>query len=365
MGCLFAGMFFGFMLVLVSVFLLFWNEGRAVKNAKMYRESTETVIPVSARLIDPSNEGKLVHLTGLARPVDTLKDTAFGFSVNAVKLRRIVEMYQWKEESDSGNSEKAAEDSGKVENYTYYKTWSQYPIHSSLFKNPEGHQNPEMPYPPKFYNADEVKVGKFFLARGLFLKMTGYEDLPVEKIEKKRGPGNPGKKLNIYEGKIYIQSDPHNPVIGDVRIFYKTVMPPVVSVIAKQSGSSLQPYTTEERQELALLRVGSHTAEEMFEQNQHQLNFFAWVFRVIGFVLSSTGVLLIVTLLASPEENVTVLGKLVDFGTGTVSFALSTFITLGTIAIAWINYRPLYGILLLAVASLPILWFVVFIIRMR
>ena len=94
------GMLFGGALAAVAVFVLFWNEGRAVKRAEALQEGGGAVVTVSADKVDPANEGKLVHLTGAATTTETLADAEFGITTNALKLRRVAEMYQW---GTSGN----------------------------------------------------------------------------------------------------------------------------------------------------------------------------------------------------------------------------------------------------------------------
>ena len=55
------------------------------------------MISVAEDKVDTANDGKLVHLTGLATTEDVLEDNDFGISANAIKLKRAVQMYQWKE----------------------------------------------------------------------------------------------------------------------------------------------------------------------------------------------------------------------------------------------------------------------------
>lgn len=63
---------FGLILLVVAFPLLFWNEGRAVARAKALDEGAAAVIGISADVVDPANEGKLVHLTGFATTDETL-----------------------------------------------------------------------------------------------------------------------------------------------------------------------------------------------------------------------------------------------------------------------------------------------------
>src|SRR5712692_3656452 len=58
------GVLFGLVLVVGSAFLLFWNEGRAVQTDRSLAEGAGLVVDAASTSVDPTNEGKLVHVTG-------------------------------------------------------------------------------------------------------------------------------------------------------------------------------------------------------------------------------------------------------------------------------------------------------------
>ncbi len=68
------GILFGLFLLVVAVFLLFWNEGRAVKRQKTLEEGSNLVLSVSAVEVNPTTEGKLIHLAGMAESEELLTD---------------------------------------------------------------------------------------------------------------------------------------------------------------------------------------------------------------------------------------------------------------------------------------------------
>ena len=90
------GILVGIVLIVASIILLFWNEGRSVTEAKSLEEGIAAVVSVQSDAVNASNDGKLVHMIGEARTEETLTDEEFGTSAVALKLRRHVEMYQWK-----------------------------------------------------------------------------------------------------------------------------------------------------------------------------------------------------------------------------------------------------------------------------
>ena len=98
--------FFGLILFAVSFVVLFWNEGRAVKQQKALEEGESKVVSVAVDKVDSNNEGQLIHLTGKASTEEELKDPIFGVAAGALKLQRMVEMYQWEESVQSETKKK-------------------------------------------------------------------------------------------------------------------------------------------------------------------------------------------------------------------------------------------------------------------
>ncbi len=353
------GIIFGIVLVIGSVILLFLNEGRAVKTAESLQEGAKAVIPISAQTIIPSNEGKLVHLTAFATTEDVLEDAEFGVSKNAIKLKRKVEMYQWKEIIESLRRKKVGGGTKTITTYTYIKTWAENLINSSNFKRPDGHQNPEhMPYKSRTYTADKVSLGEFTLSKGLVRQMNNYESLIIDESYKNNASENLVDKLKIADGKYYLGDDPYSPEIGDIRITYEVVEPSTVSIVAEQSGNSFKPYMTKVGRELEMLRVGRYSADEMFKKAKTQNRILTWFLRLVGFTLMGIGFSKIFAPLSVLADVIPLLGDLVGLGTRVISFALSAAISLITIAIGWIFYRPLLGIILIICASVPIIWLI-------
>ncbi|MFZ5799586.1 MAG: TMEM43 family protein [Thermodesulfobacteriota bacterium] len=349
-GNAFKGIVVGLILVAVAFFLLFWNEGRAVKRYKTLKEGGGAVISVTADQVDPGNQGKLVHLTGRADTDETLTDQVFGVSSKAIKLKRIAEMYQWREESKSEEKKKLGGGTETTTTYSYSKVWSKDLINSSGFKIPEGHQNPgRMPYPSQEQVAGGVTVGAFTISGSLISRMQGYTPLSL-------GPDYTLPPSMVMEGTvsgntIYLGGDPDAPRIGTTRVSFQEVKPMDISLVARQVNSTFEPYQTKAGGTIELLETGTHSAEAMFQQAQKSNTILTWALRVGGLFLMFLGLQMILGPLSVLADVVPLFGSIVGAGTGLIAGLVAAVLSFCTIAVAWIVYRPIIGISLLVIAG--------------
>ena len=165
------GVLVGFLFVLASVALLFWNEGRTVNRAKALSEGASAVITVDAAKVDPQNDGKLVCVSGEVATADVLEDLKFGVSVNAIQLIRNVESFQWRENEQSTTKRGSGGSQETTTTYTYEKVWSPDLIDSSTFKE-AGHENPTTrPVESAEFVASNVSLGAFRLSADLISRL--------------------------------------------------------------------------------------------------------------------------------------------------------------------------------------------------
>jgi hypothetical protein len=344
------GILVGLVLFVIAFPLLFWNEGRAVKRYKTLKEGGGAVVSVVAGNVDPANSGKLVHVTGKADTDAVLTDPVFGVSANALKLKRIVEMYQWNETSKSESKKKLGGGKETVKTYTYSKTWSEKPIRSENFKNPTEHQNPgAMPYESTRKVAGEVRLGAFTLSSSLVGKINNFESFPMGSDTTL--PQSLKDNVKLHDAGFYIGDDPASPQVGDTRVTFKVAKPAEVSVIAKQVGNTFEPYGTKAGGSIELLQVGVRTADAMIRKAQESNTMLTWILRLVGFILMLVGLNMIFKPLSVFTDVLPILGSIVGAGTGIISLLLAAILSLITIAIAWIVYRPLLGIVLIVIAA--------------
>lgn len=175
-GKSFVGMLFGLVLIIGPIVLLFWNEGRAVATAKSLREGAATVIDVPSDNINPANDSKLIHVTGDTAAGDALGDPLFDISESAIRLRRNIQVFEWKEKKESKKRDKLGGGTETTTTYSYEKAWAPDLIKSSSFKSPEDHRNPEkLEVPKKEFVAKDATLGQFKLTPGIIGKIPGDE----------------------------------------------------------------------------------------------------------------------------------------------------------------------------------------------
>jgi hypothetical protein len=346
------GVFVGFIFIVISFPLLFWNEGRAVRRAKTLEEGAAAVISVPADRVDASNEGKLVHMTGEATTAETVSDPEFNVSVPAIKLERYVEMYQWKQESRSETKKKFGGGTETVTTYTYERTWSPQPIDSTSFKVRADHQNPrEMPVGSQQWTAKKVTLGAFTLSDAQLLMMKREESYSVDEKDAAALPPAMKKRAQFNDGGYYLGKDPANPAIGDTRVSFKMVRPATVSIVGRQVAGTFEPYQAKAGGSVLLLSYGTLSADSMFKSAEAENVMLTWILRLAGFLLMALGLFLFFRPFQVFADVVPLLGSLLGAGIAIFAGLVAAALTSVTIAISWLVFRPLLGIGLLALAG--------------
>jgi hypothetical protein len=350
-GKSFVGMLIGFALLIGSVVLLFWNEGRAVATAKSLREGAATVLDVPSDNINPANDSKLIHVTGDTAVVEPLEDPLFNISESAIRLRRNIQVYQWKEKKESKSRDKIGGGKETTTTYSYEKVWSPELIKSSSFKSPEDHQNPtKLVVPKKEFVAKNATLGQFKLTPEIIGKIPGDENLDASEERLSKVSDNLQSKLKIDSDRFYLGDDPANPEIGDEKISFTVLRPGTVSVIAAQTKQSLTPYITMNEREIELVEAGNVSAPQMFAHAQAANRTLTWILRAVGFGAMFFAGMLVLGPISAMARILPFLGSLVEIGFAIVAFLLSAIVSLLVIATAWMFYRPLWAAILVVVA---------------
>jgi len=350
------GIIFGVILFLGSFVLLTWNEGRAIQREKTLTAGASQVISISADELLADNDGKLVHFSGDAMADGPVEDPIFGIQAEALKLRRDVEMYQWQQSEKSETKQKLGGGEETVTTYSYSKGWSSMVIDSSQFHVPDGHSNPgSMAADSAMFEAEGIHVGEFDLPPSLVAMIDNFTPLPATAEQAKSLIERHGAPFQLtVGGALYLGEDPASPQVGDLKITFQQAEPGPVSVIAGQVGTTLEPFSIGKMGTIELLKIGTVSAATMFQQEQEGNAMLTWILRLVGFLMMLFGLLMVTNVVSVVASVIPFLGTIVGAGFGLMAFAVALPLTLTTIALAWIAYRPLIGIPLLVLAGVSI-----------
>ena len=192
-------------------------------------------------IVSTGNQGKLVAVSDKVEASGNLTDKYFGISKKTYKLKRVVEMYQYKLNEDTNE---------------YLKVWNEEVIDSSSYdannKNPDSKA-----FTSEEYFENNLSLGAFALTDKLV------NDIDYDTVL------GPDEISSLYTGQYtltgeYITNtaDMDNPKIGDFRISYKYAKDKTVTVIAKQNGNSFEPFYSDNKKEVYSLEEGELSAAD-------------------------------------------------------------------------------------------------------
>lgn len=346
------GVLMGLVLVLACGFALFWNEGRAVRTARSLSEGASAVVEAPTDQALPANEGKLVHVQGDLTTTAPLVDPPFGVEVKGARLVRGVEMYQWKEESHTETHKRVGGGEDRTTTYTYSRVWHDGRYDSSRFHLGAGHENPEPRYRDTEVVARDGRVGQFRPGPAVLEKLGATETVSFNQGFAEWLRARPGMgQVQLDEGNLYLGESPSNPRVGDLRVTYRLAPLGAVSMIGRQSGAELDDYQTVAGDRLLMARYGLVAASEMFAGAQAENRILTWILRAVGSILLWVGFFLILRPIAVAGDIVPFVGGVLAAGAGIASLVLTLVIAPLVIGVAWLLYRPVVGIALLAAGA--------------
>lgn len=335
------GVLMGVILFIAGTALIWWNEGRAVKTTKMLKEAQGQVVELTdLSQVDPSFEGKLAHAMGFANTTDSLYDSQFKAGVRGIALHRTAEFYQWVEDSQSESKDKLGGAEETTTTYTYHLEWVSDPVSSADFHDPSYRDKNTVRQNVEDLDlyAKDVTFGAYKLNNNQIRSIGGEMPLQVDSTS------------NV----IYIGENPAKPEVGDVRITFTKVLPAEISIVAAVSGNTFVPFQAKNGKTFSALRMGDVAQEEIFEEEHATNKMLLWVLRFVGFFLIFIGLKSIFGIVETLLQVLPFLADIVGWGVGLVCGLAALVWTLVVAAIAWVAYRPVVAIVLLAIAAAAI-----------
>ena len=356
LGNSFKGIGSGLLLFVLATVLLWWNEGRAVKTAKMLKTaSTECVDVADVSRVDPALNGKLIHATALAKTDETLTDPDYGIQVNAIWLKRSTEYYQWVEHSSSQTKDKIGGGQETVTTYTYSREWVSSPVNSSSFHDPDyqGVNSTRLTVPDNAVRAQKVTFGGYTLPSSMVNSIPANEPvaLPAELGD--------GRTSYVDNNVLYYGENPASPAVGDVRVTFTQGTGGNASILAQVVNDTFESYKHKNGKSLQVLQMGEHSMESMFETQKAANRAILWLLRILGIMLVIAALRMVFSILVTLLKVLPPLAKVGELGINLVTAVVGFIWSLLVILIAWVVYRPVLAIVLAAV----IVALVVFLIR--
>ena len=316
----------GIALFLGSFGLLWWNEGNNAQKISIAKYSQKNAISIEATNINRDNDTKLIAVNAPAITNDTLTDGLITIP-KCLVLDRTVKMYQWNEDKQD-------------EKTTYKKEWSEYYIDSESFENKQ-YVNPKFPIDSKTFYANFVKLGDFTLSKQQIEKINTEQDfLQLPKV----------KNYTNINGQLYKGKDLNNPEIGDILISY-TYAPSNtdLSIIGEQNSNNSITSLPYKKTNIYIQYNGKLNKEQILERYNNENRIMTFFIRLGGFILMFLGLKLIINPIIELIKIIPLLGNLTDFLTTFILFLISVILSLITIALAWLAYRPLISIMLILI----------------
>ena len=150
----------------------------------------------------------------------------------------------------------------------------------------------------------------------------------------------------LYFGRV-----PGSPEVGDVRVTFEKVVPAKVTVMAVVDGDSFKPYKAKNGKRFQTLVMGKKSGDEIIEGEKEANNMILWALRILGIVIIIGGLKGIFGFLETILKVVPFIANIFGWGVGIVCTVVGIVWSLIVIALAWLFYRPVLAISLLAIAG--------------
>lgn len=363
-GSSFKGILSGLFLLVFGTGLLWWNEGSNKKTGDAIDDAYDvTQIVPDISTLNPALSGKMVLATGTASTTETLSDGLFGLNLNAVRLERKVEYYQWVEHASSHSEDKLGGSQETTTTYTYDKQWVDKPINSSNFKDPafKGNNTVWKQVEEQKWIAKNVTFGAYVLPENLIAQISGEQQAAVD-------PSTPAftnfknsvnKAVTASGNMVYIGPNPASPEVGDVKITFTMISPSnLVTIWSQVNGNTFCSYTHKNGQKISDLYMGSRSLEEVKQNAEETNTVWTWVLRVVGFFLIYWAFSNLFGFIVAILKVVPALAAIASFGTSLISGILAFVWSLVVIILAWIFYRPIVLVLVLAAIGGLVYYFI-------
>jgi len=347
------GIVAGLVMFVVGTGLLWWNEGRTVKQTRALNQTEKVCVELNPASVDASFEGQTIHATAVAATEDVLVDNYYGAPANAIAISRNVEYYQWVEHATSTTKDKVGGGQETTTTYTYLKEWTRTPVDSDVFKDPEykGLNSVRTTIENAEQYASTVNFGAYKLSPRQVSSFSCNEAMDLSSVAEQI---TDTVNLVKVEGNVVYYGNSTAPEVGDVRVTLKKAPASAqISIVADVVGDTFTDHVAKNGNRIQLVQMGAKSADEMFADAHASNKVISWILRILGILLVVFGLKGIIGIVIAVLKVLPFLANIVNVGTSLVCWVVGLAWSFIIIAIAWIVYRPLIAIaLLVAVGAL-------------
>ena len=143
------------------------------------------------------------------------------------------------------------------------------------------------------------------------------------------------------------------------KVTFEKIMPAKVTLISKVNGNTFGPYKAKNGYTFQTLVMGEKSADEIYESEHSTNTIMTWFLRILGIVMVIGGLKGIFGFLETLLMVVPFIANILGWGVGVICTVVGVVWSLIVIAIAWLFYRPVLAIVLLAIAGV-LIWIFAF-----
>ncbi|XP_075550968.1 transmembrane protein 43 isoform X3 [Dermacentor variabilis] len=336
----------GMSLVAAAVCLLLWNEHRAGALSRALDQALEQVVHIEEGQAAPTNSTRLIHITGQLSSRQVAIDEAYNISVAAVKLRRLVEVYQWVEKStyrQYGDSDGISME----KEYAHELDWRSELVDCTSLTKVSCVNPMKFPVHSMDFVLSEVYLGQLQLSDSLISMIDNFHPLDAVITDQ-------GNKNFVYLTES--GGTPEKPKVGDMRISFLVagILGPQgdkVSIVSDCDGHHLHPFKSTAGASVELLEFGDVTAKVMFKQAYADNGLSTFLFRSIAWFVSFMGFSLLSPVLHIPSDALPWLRLLVPTESSPMEFSVYAWLII--VLFGWAVARPLHAVVALLACLIP------------
>lgn len=348
------GMVVGCILVVVSVGLLYWNEGRSDLSGV-----SKTAVDISSsslvkNLDNSSMQNQLISISGQVVTDQKIGDGLFLVPNNYLALKRKTELYSWVEKESSKSRRSSGGSETTTKTYTYEKEWREFPQSSDNFQKPQGHQNPDKSISDLTKHSSSADIGAYHFSPA---EMKLPELYPLELNQSNTQLNN--QVVLVGDKYLYMSGGSNGtfeqPQVGDLRISY-AVLPSGFqgTIFAGVNQGEIVPYISDNGHDWHRLFIGSRA--QAIATMHAEYTESLWLFRLIGFFCMWIGLCMLLKPLSVLLDIIPFVGSLTGALITASMFAVSLVFSIVIILVSMLVHSLVALLIALIVVTVVMVY---------